>query len=185
MEQFLLKSLIYSLLFILSFSTGLKAQKEAEPITARNAVYLELGGNGAYYSFNYERILHQKGAFKLAARAGVSVVPVNIQSQRYMGTLVPLEVTALYGRSKHHLEAGAGVSPYLFPYSDYNSWEQEYDGYKPGVIIPFRLGYRYQKPEGGFFFRVGYTPFVEHIRRLIYQVSFNWLHGGISFGKSF
>lgn len=185
MVQNFLKSLLYSLILIFLFSPALKAQKEAATITAKNAVFLELGGNAAYYSFNYERIFQQKGALKWAARGGVSVVPVRIQSKRYLGTILPIEIIALYGGSKHHLEAGAGVSPYLHPYTDINSWEIKYEGHKPGVIIPFRLGYRYQKPEGGFFFRVGYTPFIVFHSQVKNRSSFTWLHGGLSVGKSF
>jgi hypothetical protein len=29
------------------------------------------------------------------------------------------------------------------------------------AFIPLRVGYRYQKPEGGFFYRVAYTPFFD------------------------
>lgn len=53
------------------------------------------------------------------------------------------------------------------------------------AAIPLRIGYRYQKPEGGFFFRVGYTPIfilpTGGREGWIFEPRF----AGISFGKSF
>jgi hypothetical protein len=53
------------------------------------------------------------------------------------------------------------------------------------AIIPLRFGYRYQKPEGGFFYRVGYIPFFN----LPVGGRENWSveprFAGVSIGKSF
>ncbi|MEB2786427.1 hypothetical protein [Algoriphagus persicinus] len=51
--------------------------------------------------------------------------------------------------------------------------------------IPVRIGYRYQKPEGGFFFRVGYTPFFIVPVRAGKRWSIDPYWAGVSFGKSF
>ena len=53
------------------------------------------------------------------------------------------------------------------------------------AFIPLRVGYRYQKPEGGFFFRIGYTPFFNVPVRDGKNWSFNPYMAGVSFGKSF
>lgn len=52
-----------------------------------------------------------------------------------------------------------------------------------------RLGYRFQKPEGGFFFRVAYTPntfvwsAIPGAERSLFRGIWHWF--GISVGKSF
>jgi len=40
---------------------------------ANNDVYVEIGGNGLYYSINYERILLRTGFTYFALRGGISV----------------------------------------------------------------------------------------------------------------
>jgi hypothetical protein len=177
--------LILSSFICLSFfSTKLLAQIDAEPKVAKNAVYLEIGGNGMFYSFNYDRVFYQKGAFKSAARAGVSLFPVNIIGKNYLAYILPLEVTAMLGRSKHHLEIGTGVSPYLAPATN-RGFDPEFERYRVAAIMPFRLGYRYQKKEGGFFFRAAYTPFIEFSSHFNIGTHFYLLYGGLSMGKSF
>ncbi len=53
------------ILFLLLRSEQSFAQNGGEHISARNAIYVELGGNGIFYSVNYERILYQKNSLKL------------------------------------------------------------------------------------------------------------------------
>ena len=49
------------LLFLVpAASLQVKAQDPVPPFTAKNAVFLELGGNGLLYSLNYERMFYQK-----------------------------------------------------------------------------------------------------------------------------
>jgi hypothetical protein len=47
------------------------------------------------------------------------------------------------------------------------------------AFLTGRVGYRYQKPNGRFIFRIGFTP--------LYELDGNELHpsGGLSFGSSF
>lgn len=164
--------LCISSLFFISHRTYSQAME------AKNAVYLEVGGNAFGYSLNYERIVFQKNKLKLGARIGISLVPENTFYGIAPYPIVPLEMIALLGKSNHHLETGIGVTPYVgYSY---------HDGY-PGVAFleekleaaaTFRLGYRYQKPNGGFMARVGIMPFLTSDGYLL-----PW--GGISIGKSF
>ena len=178
-----LNILLGGLLLVAACTTELYAQASSASFTAKNAVYLEIGGNAGYYSLNYDRIVYQKGNFRAAVRAGLGVIPTKFESKTYWGAMVPLELIGLVGRSKHFLETGLGFTPFLFPARDLGSFERIYTGYKLESTIPFRIGYRYQKPDGGFIFRVGYTPFLDFSegRHNIYQLLF----GGISIGKSF
>ncbi|MEP2348041.1 MAG: hypothetical protein ABJH96_09660, partial [Algoriphagus sp.] len=53
------------------------------------------------------------------------------------------------------------------------------------AIIPLRVGYRYQKPEGGFFYRVAYTPFVNLPVGGREDWVFSPIFAALSIGKSF
>lgn len=163
------------------------SQKEAEKFTAKNAVYLELGGSSGRYAINYSKIFHQKGKLKLNASAGFSMWRNQINDfETIWLPVIPLEVSAFYGRSNHHLEMGFGFTSFLDRTLDFDSETLELkDKVVLDAYIPLRVGYRYQKPEGGFFFRVGYTPIIilptSGREGWIFEPRF----AGISFGKSF
>lgn len=175
--------LLSCLIFAATSTTKLIAQEGTNSFSAKNAVYLEIGGNGGYYSVNYDRIIYDNGNnFKAAVRAGIEGLPFKRDTKSFWAGFLPLELSGMFGRSRHFLETGVGLTPFLIPKNDWGK-EPAYSGYKPGAIIPFRLGYRYQKPEGGLFFRAGYTPFLDFSegRRNPLELFF----GGISIGKSY
>jgi hypothetical protein len=184
----ILKPIMTSLFLVLMTTFYLQAQeKPAAPFSAKNALYLEAGGNAVYYSVNYERLFYQQAHFKIAARTGFSFIPRKITNETYSDFFFPFELIGLLGKSSHHLELGVGVTPIIFPGTKINltTAEHEYDTYKFDAIIPLRIGYRYQKPEGGFFFRFGYTPFLSLEEPPFSRTSFILLFGGLSVGKSF
>lgn len=180
-------SLLLVLVFAIAISFGARAQTETETFTAKNAVYLEVGGSSGRYAVNYSKIFHQKGKLKLSASAGFSMWRNQLNDFKTIWLpVIPLEVTAFYGKSNHHLELGFGFTSYLSRTLDINSETFEFsDKVIFGAFIPLRVGYRYQKPEGGFFFRVGYTPIIDFPPRTGGNWSFNPYWAGVSFGKSF
>ncbi len=182
------KSILISFFLVfLIFSQSTFAQNEPEPFTAKKAIYFEVGGSSGRYAINYSKIFHQKGKLKLNASAGFSMWRDQINDFKTIWLpVIPLEVTALYGKSSHHLEMGFGFTSYLSRTLDFDSEKLELeDKVVFGAVIPLRIGYRYQKPEGGFFFRVGYTPFFSVPVRAGRIWSFNPYWAGVSFGKSF
>lgn len=181
----LFKQCLYTLLFVAASTLQLMAQKQSDPFTAKNAAYFELAGNGIFYSLNYERVIYQKGLFKSAARVGITALPSKIAAQTYWSGALPVEIIGFIGRSRHHFEFGVGYTPYLHAESTINpsKAEEEFDAYQVASIVPFRLGYRYQKPEGGFFFRAGYLPALDFTQNRVNRL--NLISGGLSIGKSF
>ena len=163
------------------------SQKEAETFTSKKAVYLEVGGSSGRYAINYSKIFHQKGKLKLNASAGFSMWRNQINDfETIWLPVIPLEVTAFYGRSNHHLEMGFGFTSLLDRTLDFDSETLELeDKVVLDAYIPLRVGYRYQKPEGGFFFRVGYTPIIILPTGGREGWVFEPRFAGISFGKSF
>ena len=98
-------------LFALPFQ--LLAQKVNQSSNARNTVFIEIGGNAGQYAFNYGRIFYQKEAFKLTATSGFSLWAEKIDGSTVWNPALPLELTSLLGRNRHHLELGFGITPFL------------------------------------------------------------------------
>ncbi|WPR76406.1 hypothetical protein [Algoriphagus sp. NG3] len=174
-------------LLVLAIAISFGATAQTETFIARNAVYLEVGGSSGRYAANYSKIFHQKGKLKLNASAGFSMWRnEKLDSRTSWLPAIPLEVTAFYGKSNHHLEMGFGFTSFLGTSLAIDSETYEtIDKVVFSAAIPLRIGYRYQKPEGGFFFRVGYTPIIDFPPRTGGNWSFNPYWAGVSFGKSF
>lgn len=178
--------LIGFFLVFLTLSQSIFAQTEPETFTAKNAIYLEVGGSSGRYAVNYNKIFHQKGKLKLNASAGFSMWPKKFDSKTIWLPTIPLEISALFGNSNHHLELGTGFTSFLTRslFFDSETFENT-DKVVFDAAIPIRIGYRFQKPEGGFFFRVGYTPIINFPISGRGQWNFDPYWAGISFGKSF
>jgi hypothetical protein len=148
-------------------------------ITAKNAVYVELGGNVSM-SINYEKIFYQREKLKMGARVGLAVMPGQGSTQ----ISVPLEWNVLFGKSRKYFELGVGYTNGLYIASSKSTAETNYDW----IMIAPRIGYRFQKDEGGFLFRIGLTPILsiykeDETNRTKTSYWPLWL--GISLGKSF
>ena len=131
-------------IFILSFSIQVSAQ-----VTSRNAVFAELGGNGYYYSLNYERTFSKN----LLIRAGIGAASKNL--------IVPVLAGKCIGKGNHFLELSAGVT-FATGKADSPGFEESSYTTQQLFAVAF-IGYRFQKPEKKFLFRVGYTPFYKSI----------------------
>lgn len=125
--------------------------EETSP-TARNAFYIELLGNGLLYSINYDRLF----ADQISGRVGVMLIGAANDSSAAAVIAAPIMANYLFGRGNSHFEAGIGVM--LMTGAVENVEEIEDEGFS-GAVGTATLGYRYQRPGGGFIFRAGLTPF--------------------------
>ena len=131
---------------------------------ARHAIYGEVLGNGFLYSVNYEHAWTPL----LRGRVGFEML-------RRSSALVPAMVAIVTGKGRHHLELGGGA---LIGIGLFDGEELRNRHLAAGALAVAVAGYRYQRPEGGFIFRAGVTPFI-------------WLDGGpvlwfgVSVGRSF
>lgn len=146
---------------------------------SRNVVFLEALGLGTYYSFNYERNIYLSEPLRLGLRAGIA--PWNVEDTYF--TSVPLGAHLIYGKSAHRLEMGMGLS-FRFK-AEINSGAIQY--HKWEKLAPARIGmligYRYQQPEGGWMFRLGYQPFINGFIEANGYVRAGYVHWlGIAFG---
>ena len=166
------KLLIISPFILLSFSlVGQKndkeifekKSKETESLVLKNAIYLELGGNGLFYSVNYDKVIVGRKSSHLVIRAGFSPVGFISGDNSF---LLPLEINVLLGKQNNFLEIGGGVSLFLGD-DDYGSFEN---------FATFRLGYRHQS-ESGLMMRAAMVPLISRSEKMM------WV--GLSVGYTF
>lgn len=161
---------------------------------SKNAVYLELGGNGVGYSLSFERMIYQKDNLHLCARVGSGIAPRDFFNGRELSrVLFPLvEVNILSGKRNDFFETGIGYTYDSRRHSDYTYTKAEgfiYHVYYYNYFF-LRLGYRYQGKKG-FMLRLAATPVLymepentgtEWNRNGKLRIA-PW--GGLSFGYSF
>ena len=127
--------------------------------TANNVLFVELAGNAAIYSVNYERFFTDD----IAARIGFGYISLTATSGSESASasllLVPLMASYMgIGSADHKLELGAGP---LFVHasakaSGIGSSASSGSGFGIGGTASF--GYRYVPHDGGFNFKIAFKP---------------------------
>jgi hypothetical protein len=159
-----------AVLLVLASATAAAAQE-----APRRGVYFELLGNGGVLSINYEQRLRPR----VAGRIGVGAWAAEDFWSDNEVTVVsfPVTVSWITGDGNHHLESGGGILV------GHKSETRGPDG--PFASLTGIFGYRYQKPQGGFLFRAGLTPFIPlNSGERAYPDDGAFLSFGISFGGS-
>ena len=132
--------LIFTIIFLNTFSYCFSQDSDNLRIN-RNSLYFELFGNAGYlYNVTYDRLVLIREKNKMSVGLGCQYFNSS-DIDDYIFSISP-QISYLYG-SKHHLETGLGIA------YDFNSHD---------LVIPIRIGYRFQKLEGGFFCKLGFTP---------------------------
>lgn len=155
---------------------------DTTPPLKKNTIFLEIGGNAFIYSVNYDRLFDVSNKIKLSSRIGIHFTN-EFPLQYYRTLSIPVEFSGLYSISgnKHFLEVGVGLS-YL------NSSNKVTKHTEDVIALALRLGYRFQKPEGGLFVKIGFVPLYD---LLIFNPDPSaphntwWISGGIGIGYSF
>ena len=145
------------------------AARAASAQTSRNAVYFEIGGSAVVPSLDYERRLTDDAY----GRVGLSVVTGESNGESDTTYVIPLTASWVSRRaSNHHLELGGGLTIAAGDRQDL--YDIGDNGKFSSVLATGIVGYRYQKPAGGFQFRAAFTPVVGS------GIAAPWV--GISFG---
>jgi hypothetical protein len=150
-----MKSYTYILPILMLLLVSLRTNAQ-DSIYYKNAVMLEIGGNGLAYSANYERFLSKN----INARAGFSLFKI-IENQTDKSMIVmsyPISFNYLINlsRQKHFIETGIGVMN-LITSGDL----VEYKGVTNYYLNPFlNFGYRYEPTKNRFLYRIGLSPFL-------------------------
>lgn len=182
-------SFLFLALFTIFLSLTVDAQVDATDSTAIidstvkkcNSIFVEIGGNGLYYSVNYDRLFKVSEYFYISRRAGVHYSN-NLLGNNYRFIGVPIEISGLASISdRHFLEIGAGITILNRRNNGDNHNETL-------AILALTAGFRYQRPNGGFFFKGGFTPlynfYVDHPSPN--TAYYTWMVlPGIAFGYTF
>lgn len=146
---------------------------------AKNAGFIELGGNAGLYSLNIDRIYYYKEKLKLSARVGFAPHFNGIYiEQEYV-----LENNFILFKNPHHLEIGLGATMQR----RYNERPSQIDNYFWENILfgVARCGYRYQKQDDGLFVRAGLTPIFMSNDAEGFHSNYFQFWAGVSVGVSF
>lgn len=171
-------------LFLIGFSNILKSQDSV----AKNTIYAEILGNAAGISLNYDRVVLKKEKYFLSVGFGAGAVPANLINDalnngmpkaKYVVYGIPIFSNLSFGKKNNHIETGLG---FTFQQGMYGLGLK----YSKTLFTVIRLGYRYQKEKGGFFWKIGITPFIPIKEFGTLSVPYSivpW--GGLAFGYTF
>ena len=155
----------------------------------KNSVFVELFGNGYFYSLNYERSIYKINKMEFSARIGLNYYLL------HNTTYVPVSIQGYYGK-RSRLEIGMGyVSIFrwdkikeegtLFNYdrSKYKNTGSAYikghdEPYAGEVFINIGL---HQNLKHNFFFKISFSPWIGETKN--HYAIIPW--GKLAFGKTF
>ena len=126
-----------------SIPTSLGNKKSMQ---AKSALYIEFLGNSAtVFSINYDRIIKEYDDSYLNMTIGYGNY---LGLDARTGFNIPFSINYTFGKTtNHHFELGLGGG--LNFLTDDNSSR---------MLLSSRIGYKYQKPNGGFYIRTALTP---------------------------
>ena len=175
--KLLFSSILSAFLF---FSIAIPARAQ---VTAPNGIYLELLGNGLLYTINYDRFISDdislRGGFEyigLAASSGTESASISMM-------LIPITFNYFLTSHDHgkpgssKFELGAGIVIVNISGSASGNAGELVSGSGTGIAGTATIGYRLQPSDGGFIFRIGFTPLIGAGGFLPF--------GGLSFGFAF
>ncbi|MCL2073237.1 MAG: hypothetical protein FWH18_04915 [Marinilabiliaceae bacterium] len=145
------------------------------PKNKQHSLFLEYWGSALYtYNITYDCSFKTAEKHKIALSMGVHYTFAHVG---YYG--ISPQINYLYGQ-KNHLELGIGYSfQYETPW-DHNKGEFIFGFDNLLRYVPIRIGYRLQKEQGGFFWKIAYVPSYRVEEK---RISFIW--GGVAFGYTF
>lgn len=135
--------------------TAQKNKFATEKFKYRNSAQFEAFGPAVAYSFNYERNVVNLPRIKTSLQVGAAYIP---PPTGLITLHFPINIIQLYSFHQHHIESGLG---FILTFSDTDNGATPLRDYDYEAFMSFRLGYRYQKPESHWQFKVLFTPILE------------------------
>ncbi len=161
------KTRLTIIILALTFQYNSQEIKEISTIK-KNTIFLEAGGQSLFYSLNYDRLFRIHKKIQNNFELGLSIIPKNKNSDYVIST--PVSCNFLIGKSNNKLEIGIGLTAMFvrkFSYSqpDYddpfgNKYIHFYEKNEKSIYFSPKIGYRFQKADGGFFFKAMVTPII-------------------------
>jgi hypothetical protein len=145
-------------IILLVFVMHLTSVAQDVPIK-RNTIYTEYCGQGFWNSLSFDRLYRTNKKIKTSITAGVTLLPMYKKWNMFI-IAVPVSYNWIFGKKNNHLELGTGLT-----YFSETSKTQYSDIALIRVTNSYlyftpKIGYRFQKQDGGFFFRFTLTPSV-------------------------
>jgi hypothetical protein len=184
------------LALLIFFALGFTAQAQETAVPYRS-LFLELGGSGLAYSFNYDFRFDSTRIDSWGMRVGAG--GYGIEGDSFFS--VPVLVNKLYGKGPHYFELGIGATLFGYTNDRYTYCASGYydangmyvcnqqavnDDYNfilpvdgnPSLMGTMNIGYRKVPVDGGFTWRLNLTP--------IFNNNGFWpLFAGVGFGYAF
>jgi hypothetical protein len=147
--------LLIALINIVILSEAQEYDQAKEPLRAKNSVYASAGGPGIYFSVIYERHIIIKKKYSLGIKGGIGT---SFSSVLFPGEFnFPIGILFLYGKKNSHLDFSLNVTNYLLKQYDFHDENSETE---IRLLFVPSIAYRYQKPEGGFMAKIGFSPVI-------------------------
>jgi len=149
-----MKNLIACFILFTVINSVISQENNVNNTLEKNTIYTEAFGQGFCWSLNYDRLFNTEKRIMNSYTAGIVYVPESIQfgDGTYFG--IPLSYNWLIGKKSHHLELGIGLTSLLV--NPNSSVKSDFYAY----LTP-KIGYRFQRPQGGLFFRATATPMID------------------------
>jgi hypothetical protein len=184
-------------LVLILFSVQFIHAQETESLPTQS-VYVELGGAGLPYSFNYDFRFDKAKMDSWGMRVGAGGYSVSDGDSFFS---IPVMVNKLYGKGPHYFELGFGATFFTFSQQTYNNVSCYYDQNgqyicneftstsddfsfilpvdgSPSIMGTMNFGYRRIPVDGGFTWKVNLNP--------IFNNNGFWpLYAGIGLGYAF
>ena len=134
----------------------------------KNTFFLEALGNGAgILSLNYDRLIPLNSFYAISLRGGIAYV-----NSGYLS--FPALINVITGKGNNHFELGIGETFENNVYVKKGNYQ---------ITTTLDLGYRFQKPDGGIFFKCAYTPIFYNSQDSFSKIF--WLYIGLGIGYTF
>ncbi len=144
-------SRIISLILSMFLCANIFAQKDS--VKRSNAVFIELGGVGGFYSFNYQRNISLNEHWGINAGIGFSLWDASIVDFKGM-PIMPFQLRTFYKiNNKNSINFGVGCA--VMNWNFQSSSLYKYDKYAQA-----QFGYQYNFSRDKFFLGVSFTPFI-------------------------
>ena len=171
-------------MLISCFCYAQDAAESSKQSISKNTLFVEGMGNSLVYGLNYDRILINKEKWKFTGRLGFSYFYQ--RHDQYSIFNFPSEFSFLIGKSKNFFETGVGATYYFETIPQ--AYASSQDKIAQYAYLFTRLGYRYQRPQGGFFLKAGLNivfPLTEDSKYVFLYSEFIWIYGGVGIGYTF
>ena len=162
-----MRKLLVILLTFTAISISVHSQGELKSkVPGQTSFYAEVGGPGILFSANYDRRFKPSN-LGLGGRVGLGFVTAYSNSfdtinyyyyggRQVSALTVPLQVNYIFGKgsSPHTFEVGAGITYVSKKLDIFNFYKNE----RSNLFGTFSFMYRRQPKDGGFTWRIGFTP---------------------------